>query len=424
MAEEECGDSSVVNMSSSSNWWENIHGGGGESWAWQNHGRNPSSGSPTCEDDVSISNSYNTNTSIHSGLSSVELSHRLLEQAAPELMLGEHMSDNQLWSRHTLLGMANNGEIYVDSSSSSKSMSSYFTGSGGGHHHNDGLIMPPLRTNLVKDWSIAPPVSEVDYLSLDSSSGLFPSDAYHKQYGDIKAECELGYGGFQDNSRYRYGRYEDDPVFADGSLSQKGTPGQRHRAVNKPGWKSSPLSYQGCKKQGAIPPLPASSSSSSVKANSVKGQASANGESKKKKASEDSPESTGVTKKHKHDSSSTSAARMQVTKAKLGNRIPTLQQIVSPFGKTDTASVLSETVGYIKFLQEQVGLLVSNPYMKANPHKDLWGGIERKERVDTRVVELRSKGLCLVPVSCTPLVYRDNKGSDYWTPPYRSLLYR
>ncbi|KAI4379056.1 hypothetical protein MLD38_005399 [Melastoma candidum] len=415
MAEEECGESSVVAMSSSSNWWENLHGGG-PSWAWQKHGSNPCSNSPTCEDDVSISNSYNTNTSIHSGLT-VESSHRLLDPAATELMLGEHMSDNQLWS-HMLLGIGNNGENYVDSSSSSKSMSSHFIGSGGDrHHHNDRLVMPPLRSNLVNDWSIAPPISEVNYLSLDSSSGLFPSDAYHKQYGDIKAECGLGYGGFQDNSRYCYGRSEDDLVFVDGSLSHKGILGEHHRVVNKPDWKSPPLSVHGCKKQGPVPSLPASSSSS-VRTNSVKGQTNTNGESKKKH----NPESTGVAKKHKHDSSSTSAAR--VTKAKIGDRITTLQQIVSPFGKTDTASVLTETVGYIKFLQEQVRLLVSNPYMKANPHKELWGGIERKERVEMRVVELRSKGLCLVPVSCTPQVYRDNTGSDYWTPPYRSLLYR
>ncbi|KAL3636829.1 hypothetical protein CASFOL_019128 [Castilleja foliolosa] len=50
-------------------------------------------------------------------------------------------------------------------------------------------------------------------------------------------------------------------------------------------------------------------------------------------------------------------------KEKMGDRITALQQLVSPFGKTDTASVLSEAIAYIKFLHEQISVL-SNPYMK------------------------------------------------------------
>uniref|UniRef100_M1B635 ER33 protein n=1 Tax=Solanum tuberosum TaxID=4113 RepID=M1B635_SOLTU len=41
-------------------------------------------------------------------------------------------------------------------------------------------------------------------------------------------------------------------------------------------------------------------------------------------------------------------------KEKFGERIVALQQLVSPYGKTDTASVLLEAMGYIKFLHEQV----------------------------------------------------------------------
>ncbi|KAH0663687.1 hypothetical protein KY284_028618 [Solanum tuberosum] len=44
----------------------------------------------------------------------------------------------------------------------------------------------------------------------------------------------------------------------------------------------------------------------------------------------------------------------KVRKEKLGDRIAALQQLVAPFGKTDTASVLMEAIGYIKFLQNQV----------------------------------------------------------------------
>lgn len=32
--------------------------------------------------------------------------------------------------------------------------------------------------------------------------------------------------------------------------------------------------------------------------------------------------------------------------------------------------------------------------------------------------DLRSRGLCLVPVSCTQLVGGDNNGAAYWTPAY------
>jgi hypothetical protein len=52
-----------------------------------------------------------------------------------------------------------------------------------------------------------------------------------------------------------------------------------------------------------------------------------------------------------------------------------------------------------------------------------WGGLDWKDKSETEM-DLQSRGLCLVPVSCTPQVYRDNNGPDYWTPPYRSCLYR
>ncbi|BBN03012.1 protein MpBHLH45 [Marchantia polymorpha subsp. ruderalis] len=118
--------------------------------------------------------------------------------------------------------------------------------------------------------------------------------------------------------------------------------------------------------------------------------------------------------------------KMQVRKEKLGERITALQQLVSPFGKTDTASVLLEAIGYIKFLQEQVQVL-STPYMKSNvgpssmhhdnPHdvsKMGWASTKVKSQDDARQ-DLRSRGLCLVPVSCTLQVANDN-GADFWTP--------
>ncbi|CAM6127589.1 unnamed protein product [Calypogeia fissa] len=119
--------------------------------------------------------------------------------------------------------------------------------------------------------------------------------------------------------------------------------------------------------------------------------------------------------------------KTQVRKEKLGERITALQQLVSPFGKTDTASVLQEAIGYIKFLQDQVQVL-STPYMKPTMNsgslshhdsQDLgsissWASSNMKNTEDLRQ-DLRSRGLCLVPVSCTLQVANDN-GADFWTP--------
>lgn len=100
-------------------------------------------------------------------------------------------------------------------------------------------------------------------------------------------------------------------------------------------------------------------------------------------------------------------APMKVRKEKLGERITALQQLVSPFGKTDTASVLLEAMGYIKFLQDQVQVL-SSPYLKGIPSN------QKDGRGDQAKYDLRSRGLCLVPVSCT-LHVANNNGADFWT---------
>ncbi|KAI6676367.1 hypothetical protein NL676_037163 [Syzygium grande] len=85
---------------------------------------------------------------------------------------------------------------------------------------------------------------------------------------------------------------------------------------------------------------------------------------------------------------------------KIGDKITALQKLVSPYGKTDTASVLQEASLYIKLLQEQIQNLfqmLSNSYSSIRaiqPQPCL--GVELNGE---RKLDLRSRGLCLVPVS-------------------------
>ncbi|XP_076915905.1 uncharacterized protein LOC143575393 [Bidens hawaiensis] len=117
-------------------------------------------------------------------------------------------------------------------------------------------------------------------------------------------------------------------------------------------------------------------------------------------------------KKMKTENSTPPASHAKVKKKeKLGERIAALQQLVSPYGKSDTASVLHEAMGYIKFLQEQVHVLCS-PYLYRLPpaqNEGEEGGVGENKK------DLRTRGLCLVPVECTLQVAETN-GADMWSP--------
>ncbi|KAJ4891420.1 basic helix-loop-helix (bHLH) DNA-binding superfamily protein [Raphanus sativus] len=107
-------------------------------------------------------------------------------------------------------------------------------------------------------------------------------------------------------------------------------------------------------------------------------------------------------KRHKSDLSFSSKER----KDKVGERISALQQLVSPYGKTDTASVLLEAMQYIQFLQEQVKVL-SAPYLQTT---SITTNDEELEEYS-----FRSRGLCLVPMEYTVGVAQTN-GADIWAP--------
>ncbi|KAK7318687.1 hypothetical protein RJT34_03392 [Clitoria ternatea] len=106
----------------------------------------------------------------------------------------------------------------------------------------------------------------------------------------------------------------------------------------------------------------------------------------------------------------------KVRKEKMGDRITALQQLVSPFGKTDTASVLSKAIEYIKLLHEQVTAL-STPYMKTGPPIQIQQGSGKSKEAEGPKQDLRSRGLCLVLDSSTfPVTHESTV--DFWTPTF------
>ncbi|XP_039061165.1 transcription factor bHLH123-like [Hibiscus syriacus] len=88
-----------------------------------------------------------------------------------------------------------------------------------------------------------------------------------------------------------------------------------------------------------------------------------------------------------------------------------------PAFKTDTASVLSEAIEYIKSLHDQVNVL-STSYMKngAATHYH-HQNYEKSMDPEGFKQDLRSRGLCLVPVSSTfPVTHESSV--DFWTPTF------
>ncbi|KAJ1278972.1 hypothetical protein BS78_04G119100 [Paspalum vaginatum] len=161
-------------------------------------------------------------------------------------------------------------------------------------------------------------------------------------------------------------------------------------------------------------------------------------------------------KKARTQEPSQAQSTVKVRKEKLGDRITALHQLVSPFGKTDTASVLLEAIGYIRFLHGQIEAL-SSPYVGGSnggggggnsKHQQLLheasvhgerqsifpedpgqvqlilhdsamkkrGLTEQDGNCEVAKADLRSRGLCLVPVSCTLDVGVDMVAgpADYW----------
>uniref|UniRef100_A0A0A9CYE5 BHLH domain-containing protein n=1 Tax=Arundo donax TaxID=35708 RepID=A0A0A9CYE5_ARUDO len=148
---------------------------------------------------------------------------------------------------------------------------------------------------------------------------------------------------------------------------------------------------------------------------------------------DNSPATGSAPKKARVQTSSSAQSTLKVRKERLGDRITALHQIVSPFGKTDTASVLQETIGYIRFLLGQIEAL-SYPYLGYGAMNG--NSMQQQQQTDAEdggegKADLRSRGLFLVPVSCTShLAADDNGASDFWAvaaappPPLGGIVWR
>ncbi|KAL4278574.1 hypothetical protein GQ457_03G010860 [Hibiscus cannabinus] len=429
-------------------WWDLHHATSLSSWA---------------DDLLSISTSL-TNASNHSVLTSVDDSsgRRLDEQPHPsnELISGEHGSDNHLWSRVILSNVGSNGGlnhgVYVGENlfeaMSSKSNSSaagifepacdYLDKIDGNWELSSSSVFNSLvrnmnqgfdndqqssigserltkLSNMVSHGSIAP-----QFMSPKPSTSS-PVENYSGSLQQPTAFCGMetvknpvflscyGHGNPKSISMEAdnfYGSVSHSPCTTNITYGRLSKPLIHIHAPSKPRFRH--LNLSDCKEKGLQ-----AANSPQTRSSNGRTQGIAN-EGKNKRGDETSGSTTTVLKKPKHENSAASSVKMHAPKVKLGDKITALQQIVSPFGKTDTASVLLEAIGYINFLQEQVQLL-SNPYMKSNSLKDPWGSLDRKDEKGDGKVDLRSRGLCLVPK-----VYHESTGSDYWSPTYRGCLYR
>ncbi|GAB2225012.1 hypothetical protein Droror1_Dr00005794 [Drosera rotundifolia] len=96
--------------------------------------------------------------------------------------------------------------------------------------------------------------------------------------------------------------------------------------------------------------------------------------------------------------------RRKVRRRALGEGVAVLHRLVCPNnGKTDAATVLHEAKGYIRFLQEQVKVLCffySQSQIRSDCHSCDDGRESRDENKDSPEENLKSKGLCLVPIEC------------------------
>ncbi|CAH2034657.1 unnamed protein product [Thlaspi arvense] len=426
----------------SSSWWEDVqhhhndHANSISSTSfYHKNSTNNSNANASCEgDNLSIST---VNAANRFDLTAQSSNHHSLSApnqhvSSSDELLRDHVasSHNQLWSLAFSPGrslgaqmMSHNHQHHHITSSRNSSTTSELpfepacdNGNGNGwiyetnqvrYDQNSEQRLSKLTDLVGKHWSLAPPNNPDMNHNLHHHFDQTNEDvSMYRQALEVKNEEDLCYNnGLSSGVSLFHDAIESSRSFLDIRLSRPLTD------INP--------SFKPCFKAVNVPEFNKKEHQTASLATVRLGTTNAG---KKKRSDEVSDE---VSKKAKCGGGSALSPEKELPKAKLRDKITTLQQIVSPFGKTDTASVLQEAITYINFYQEQVKLL-STPYMKNSSIKDPWGGWDREDhnKRGPRHLDLKSRGLCLVPISCTPIAYRDNSATDYWSPSYRGSLYR
>ncbi|XP_074586415.1 uncharacterized protein LOC141842099 isoform X1 [Curcuma longa] len=232
------------------------------------------------------------------------------------------------------------------------------------------LQVERLSTNtsdMAINWSLAPPNPHLDHplspsvlsslpvasLLADQCSTLNLADVKHDRLRSSYLSCSYEGINIKGETNDQHQETSINSKLCPNELLWTGT-----RSL------SDGISFTGCLNN---PPLEGSASS-----NRRNGRTFTTTSEGKRKRPDDSSER--LLKKSKYDNST--ASSVKAPKMKLTDKITALQQLVSPFGKTDTASVLFETYNCIKILHEQVQLL-SDPYIKSSSSK--WSGRDGEE---------------------------------------------
>ncbi|RAL54598.1 hypothetical protein DM860_001726 [Cuscuta australis] len=465
----------VASVAENGSWWQEMMHANSlpcSNFPWQHYSRkfNLSSETSASEDDVSVSN--------RSVLAAIESSRlRLANEAAggalPVEFIGENSSDHQshLWGHLLLSGGSTSGGLDYKSQPQEIGESSMLINLSSSPSSNTTAAAATTTTATTATTNFMFDImssSDDDYLNRMGTTTTLDHHHHHQDFYNAFINRDNDnlhqYGGGGDGQTEMFDHHRLPPLsFTDEHLLQgvsynhNGIMGSAcfpgGNGLNEYNCSGAPdlikANPAGCfgngssKKRGAAvglhtsPSRAPSTCSTISRSNSGRCQGSlATTKDAKKKKLEEHVEKM-ILKRPKDEKSSSKEEKMiqqQVPKVKLADKITALQQIVSPFGKTDTASVLWEALGHIRFLQEQIQLL-TNAHAKSNAiRKDVpWGGFivagGRKDAGggggEDDDVDLRSRGLCLVPTSFTPLIIREknSNASDYLIPTYRGCLY-
>ncbi|KAI4322854.1 hypothetical protein L6164_022507 [Bauhinia variegata] len=334
-------------------------------------------------------------------------------------MMGLGLSSQPMdWNQASLLrGGDKGGEssfrsmLQQENLSSSSTDFQQETGMGLSHQFQwrEKLFSPESSTNEFKQVD-----SSALYGNPSMLQGLLASDHNQPQQASFDQNRAMNFpypASYGLNSSELVHSWSKVPQFLRASPPKQPPHNQLHFTNNAPFWNASELAIKDVR-SGLFPSLqtPFPTPNFDVQSKNIS-EIRESGSVVKKSTSEPAPN------KRPRNETPSALPPFKVRKEKMGDRITALQQLVSPFGKTDTASVLSEAIEYIKFLHEQVTVL-STPYMKSGaPIQQNQQSSGKSKEAEGPKQDLRSRGLCLVPVSSTfPMNHETTV--DFWTPTF------